>query len=219
MGIIEKIIDKIGSKINVSTNKSKEEIEIIKYGLFALIQMMLSIILVFILGLIFGVVIEAIIASFSIAILRKSSGGVHASTPEICLIVGTIITIIIGEISTKYSGSYLFMEFLNIISFILIISKSPVQSKNKPISNKKRIRLKKKSILITVIIISLSSLLFYFGYQRSKVNFIWYANSMSLGMLWQAFSLTKSGEKIMGFIDFFLNKYILKGENKLEKEQ
>lgn len=208
MSIIEKILDKIVSKINVSTIKTKEEIEVIRYGLFALIQMILSIALVFLFGIIFGVVLEAIIASFSIAILRKSSGGVHASTPEICLIVGTIISIIIGKVSVKYSFDYFFVELFNIISLFVVLSNAPVQSKNKPISAKKKKRLKKKSILITIIIISLSSLLLSFGYQKDKINFICYANAMSLGMLWQAFSLTKSGEKIMGFIDSFLNKYI-----------
>lgn len=218
MGIIEKILDKIVSKIHASTNKTKEEIEVVKYGLFALIQMIISIVLVLVFGFIFGVALEAIIASFSIAVLRKSSGGVHASTPEVCLVVGTIISIIIGKISMIYNCDYIFIEVFNIISLIVVSSKAPVQSKNKPIGDKKKKRLKKKSILITVIIISLSSLLLYFGYQKSKINFIWYANAMSLGMLWQAFSLTKIGEKIMGFVDFFLNKYIFKGEIKNEKK-
>lgn len=219
MNIIDKTINHIVLKIKDNTDLDGEKLEVIKYGVFAMVQIFLSIIAVIIFGFIFNVLLEAIIVSFTIAVLRKSSGGVHATTPEICLVVGTAVSVLLGEISINTSEIiYLVDIAVYIFTLIVVIFKSPMQSKNKPIGDKKKKRLKKKSILITVIIISLSSLLLYFGYQKSKINFIWYANAMSLGMLWQAFSLTKSGEKIMGIIDFFLNKYIFKGEIKNEKK-
>ncbi|MCR6515550.1 accessory gene regulator B family protein [Clostridium sp. LY3-2] len=219
MNIIDKSINHIVLKIKDNTDLDGEKLEVIKYGVFAMVQIFLSIIAVIIFGFIFNVLLEAIIVSFTIAVLRKSSGGVHATTPEICLVVGTAVSVLLGKISINTSEIiYLVDIAVYILTLIVVIFKSPMQSKNKPIGDKKKKRLKKKSILITVIIISLSSLLLYFGYQKSKINFIWYANAMSLGMLWQAFSLTKIGEKIMGFVDFFLNKYIFKGEIKNEKK-
>lgn len=219
MNIIDKSINHIVLKIKDNTDLDGEKLEVIKYGVFPMVQIFLSIIAVIIFGFIFNVLLEAIIVSFTIAILRKSSGGVHATTPEICLVVGTAVSVLLGKISINTSEIiYLVDIAVYIFTLIVVIFKSPMQSKNKPIGDKKKKRLKKKSILITVIIISLSSLLLYFGYQKSKINFIWYANAMSLGILWQAFSLTKIGEKIMGLVDFFLNKYIFKGEIKNEKK-
>lgn len=219
MNIIDKFINHIVIRINDDIDLNEEKLEVIKYGIFAIVQISLSIIAVIIFGFIFNVLLEALIVSFTIAILRKSSGGVHATTPEICLLVGTAISVILGKLSINAS-EIIYIENLvvYILSLIVVISKAPIQSKNKPIGVKKKKRLKKKSILITISIISLSLSLLYFGYQKSKVNLIWYANAMSLGMLWQVFSLTKIGEKIMGFVDFFLNKYIFKGEIKIEKK-
>ena len=78
---MEKLSNNIANKVALELSLDDDNREVIAYGTFALIQMLFSIILVFLFGLLFHVAFEALIISFTGSILRKYSGGVHASSP------------------------------------------------------------------------------------------------------------------------------------------
>ena len=132
---IEKLTNNISDKISLELGMDNDRKEVIAYGMFALFHTMISIILVGIFGLIFGVFWESLIISFSISILRKYSGGIHASSPEICAFLGTVIalgesilivfTIVpsINLISTILGGIIIFSY-----SYYLIYKLAPVDS-------------------------------------------------------------------------------------------
>ena len=150
--LTDNIAEKVGSELDLDNDRK----EVIAYGTFALLHTMLSIVLVIIFGLLFGVLTEALIVSFTISILRKYSGGAHASSPGTCAIIGTVVSIgqalLISSVMTSLINLKLFILLGLLIfvwSYYIIFKLAPVDSVAKPIkTQKKRERMKKGSILI-----------------------------------------------------------------------
>ena len=68
----EIVVSTISTKLSIG-DKDKEEI--LAYGAFVLIQTIISIIMIGIFGIIFNVLIEALIISVTASFLRRFSGG------------------------------------------------------------------------------------------------------------------------------------------------
>ena len=203
---IEKICNNFYTRIANELKLDDERKSVINYGIFAFIQMSFSIILVIIFGIIANVPIEALIVSFTISILRKSSGGVHASSPGRCGAIGTIISVGFGLIA-KYIhlkiNSILFVGIIIFLwSFYIIYKLAPVDSAAKPIKNQeRRKKLKRSSIIIlsVYLIIVIVNIIYY--YYTSNIIVLTYTVCIYMGLVWQIFSLTKSGHLILGKID------------------
>lgn len=200
---IEQLCENISNYIATELNLEQDKKSVVNYGIFAFIHMIICIILVVIFGIIFNVMIEALIISFTASILRKSSGGVHASSPEKCVVIGTISTIIIALISKNLNLSYnlniLFGALVFSFSYYIIYKLAPVDSISKPIKNiKKRNKLKKTSIKIIFIylLISVVNIILYF--LTENYVFLTYSMCVYMGVLWQVFSLTHIGHVILG---------------------
>ncbi|MDI9209991.1 accessory gene regulator B family protein [Clostridium butyricum] len=200
---IEQLCENISSYIATELNLEQDRKSVVNYGIFAFIHMIICIILVIIFGIIFNVMIEALIISFTTSILRKSSGGVHASSPERCIVIGTISTIIMGLISKNLNLSCNFSILLGGIvfafSYYIIYKLAPVDSISKPIKNpKKRKKLRKASMNITSIylLISIMNVVSYFF--TKKNIFLTYSMCIYMGLLWQVFSLTNTGHVVLG---------------------
>jgi len=210
---MEKLSNNIANKIASELSLDKDNREVIAYGTFALMQMFLSIFLVFLFGLIFRVAFEALIISFSAAILRKYSGGVHASSPGICTFIGIIVCVGQAVLISLLISSVVNLKLIIILgvlifiwSYYIIYKLAPVDSVAKPIvKEEKRKRMKKGSIILlsVYLIITVFFILFYISSGEKK--FIFYALCLYSGILWQVFTLTASGHLIVGKVDTFLN--------------
>ncbi|MDQ0148234.1 accessory gene regulator ArgB-like protein [Eubacterium multiforme] len=213
MSNIERISNKIADKIAIEIKVNDEKKEVIAYGIFGIIQTLLSILLVIIFGIIFNVLIEALIVSFTTSILRKYSGGVHASSPNICMMIGTfnctVIPIIIKNLRLTWTLVSLIGIMIFILSYIIIIRLAPVDSANKPIKNdKKRKILKKKSIInLTIYLFIVFMLLIFYNILFNK-NLLLYCVCIYAGILWQVFTLTNIGDIVLRSVDSFFNKFI-----------
>lgn len=206
------IANKVASELNIDNDKK----EVIAYGAFALIQTFLSIFLVGIFGFIFHVAIEALIVLFTASILRKYSGGAHASSPGNCTSIGVIICIgqalLISFIVNNWINFKiaLMIELMIFIwSYYMVYKLVPVDNPSKRIkSEEKRKRMKKGSFIILSIyfIIVIFIMILYFNIK--KVTLPVYALCIIGGIMWQIFTLTKSGHLILAKIDIFL-KYLL----------
>lgn len=203
---IAKICDECSQKIGQELNYDKNKIAVVNYGLFAFIQMLISILLVAIFGMIFGVLIESLIISFTISILRKYSGGAHASSPGKCAVMGVILSVgmglVINNINIKFEYVVLLGLIVFILSYYLVYKLAPVDSIAKPIKNRQKIKsLKRGSILILTFyfIIVIFNLLWYL--KSGEIRVLIYSLCMYIGLLWQVFSLTQSGHKILSKID------------------
>lgn len=209
----QRLANNIATKVALELNFDNDKKEVIAYGAFALIQMIFSIIIVIIFGAIFNVMLEALIISFTTSILRKSSGGVHASSPSICTLMGTIICVglarlLVFIISPIINFNYSLL--LGIITFIwsycMIYKLAPVDSVAKPIkTEEKRKRLKKSSILILSFYLAIVLINFTIHYFIREKIMITYTLCIYVGILWQVFSITKIGHLILGKVDTFFN--------------
>lgn len=199
---IEKNCKKISENIARELNLDDDKKSIINYGLFALIQSGICIALVILFGLIFKVVIEALIISFTISILRKSSGGAHAHSAETCAIIGTVLSIGLGVVAKYLNISFCFIILVGSVVFIwsyyTVYKLAPVDSIEKPINNtNKRKKLKKISLIIISIyfvIVLINIIYFIFSL---NTNALVYVLCIYLGLLWQVFSLTKYGHFVL----------------------
>lgn len=200
---IENICEKISGYIAQELNFDDDKKSVINYGIFGFIQMGICIALVIIFGFIFNVTIEALIVSFTTSILRKSSGGVHAQSPERCAVIGTVSTVCMALICKYINISFIFSILIGSIIFIwsyyTVYRLAPVDSMAKPIKSiEKRKRLKKTSIMIlsVYLIVVVIDILYYLVTKDSKS--LTYLLCIYMGLLWQVFSLTKSGHLILG---------------------
>jgi accessory gene regulator B len=203
---IEDMCESFSNNIARELELDDDKRSVINYGIFAFIQMLICIVLVMVFGLIFNVVIESLIVSFTTSILRKSSGGVHASSPGKCAIIGTIISVGFGLISKYINVSLGLIGLVGCVVFLwsyyTVYQLAPVDSIAKPIrSVEKRTRLRNSSMLIlsVYLIIVITEILHYY-FMRNPSSLV-YSLCIYMGMLWQVFSLTKYGHLVMGKLD------------------
>lgn len=220
---LELISKNISNNLKNELNLDEDKRSIIEYGIFAFFQMSISILLVAIIGFFFNVMIEALIISFSGAILRKFSGGAHASTPTNCSIVGLLICVlpsyIIKNIGLNSGCLVVIGILIYIISFIIIYKLAPVDSPNKRIKKKeKRKRLKRGSIIILSIYMIFVVINISIYYIKEMNSLLIYSACIYVGILWQIFTLTKIGHIVVNKIDSLLiNIFKLIGGKKNEE--
>jgi accessory gene regulator B len=214
---MEKLSNTIAEKVSFELGFDTDRKEVVAYGTFALLQTTLSIVLVIIFALPFGILAEALIVSFTVSILRKYSGGIHASSPGICAVIGTFLAVgqpllisfvIIPFINLKLSILLGLLTFA--WSYYVIFKLAPVDSDAKPIkTQKKRKRMKKGSILVLrayMVIVIINVTIYLLTYEK---RFLIFSLCICGGTVWQAFTLTHAGHLILGKIDTFLNQILI----------
>lgn len=211
---VERLAKIIANKISSKLELDNEQREVVAYGAFSLIQTILSILLVVLFGLLFNVALEALIISFIVSILRKYSGGVHASTSDICMILGTVIFIGLAKV-VSITESLVSVELVLVVillsfswTYYIVFKLAPVASVTKPISKQKRKRMKKGSILILIVylLIALSTTISYYWIRKDSM--LTYCLCICVGVVWQIFTLTKTGHVMLNKIDTFLSNIL-----------
>ncbi|WP_373598425.1 accessory gene regulator ArgB-like protein [Paraclostridium bifermentans] len=212
MSIIENISYNISNKIGNKANKTQDEIEIINYGLFMTLHTLTGIIITIIIGILIGKLAEMLTITLVASSTKRYSGGVHATSPSRCIIIGIITTIMVVYVSILL-GNYTDINFLIIFTLIVIstcnyifYNKAPVGSKNKPLkkeSTRKKLR-KKLFVVLSFyqIVLALAILLLFFD--KLDSNFIKYIYCIELGILLQCTAITKLGESIILKLDSIL---------------
>lgn len=213
---MENLSNSIANKVASELNMDNDEKEVIAYGAFALLQTFFSIFLVGIFGFVFHVAIESLIVLFTASIFRKYSGGAHASSPGNCTAIGVIICIgqalllsFVVDIWINFKIALILELIVLIWSYYMIYKLAPVDNPSKRIkSEEKRKRMKKGSFVTLSIyfIIVVFIMILYFNIK--KATLLVYALCIIGGIMWQIFTLTKSGHLILAKIDIFL-KYLL----------
>ena len=210
---LDEISNNIAEKISVELKFDSDKKQVIAYGAFVLIQTIISITIVFVFGLILGVGYEAILISFTASILRKYSGGAHASTPLNCIIIGTVICLseaLFVNIVVGFSLDFLIILIIGVLIFFIAILTIyilvPVDNVAKPIKSAiKKKRMKKQSYMVLGIylLVVIVSMLIYF--KSSQHIALVTTLCIYLGILWQVFTLTKSGHSFLKKVDLDLN--------------
>ncbi|MFL0194369.1 accessory gene regulator ArgB-like protein [Clostridium sp. WILCCON 0269] len=219
MYLTEKLAVTLGKNARNILNIDKDREQIIVYGAINLLQIIFSILWTVIIGFILGVLYEALISSTTASILRKYSGGVHASSPNRCIIIGTTLAGTAGLIIDRFSYRFSFKATLAlsilfiIIAFVIIVLKAPVDSAKKPITSINMKKKFKRNSIITLSVFSVLITVFSVLYKTtSEIYCLKIINSITLGVLWQSIALTNKGTIIFNKIDLAL-KYIMERSN------
>lgn len=220
MTIIQRVCEHISIKITQELELDSNQKAVINYGIFAIVQTSIAVILSIIFGMIFNVLIPTLVISFIAVILRKYSGGVHAQKPEYCAAVSTIVSVggavIVSHISWSVPDIVIAGIIVFIISFYIIYKLAPVDSKAKPITRiDKRQRLKKNSIFILSVYLILCLIGITSALYNSRADtLLLYVACVYAGVIWQVFTLTSFGHLCMAKVDLLFNKLNRnKGEN------
>ena len=210
MEIVEGISEKVAVYIIKQGNLDEKKKAVLSYGVFNMIQPIISIFLTVIFGFIFNVLLEALIISISASLLRKSSGGAHASSAERCLVAGVLIFTVIAGF-TKFFLVNLSLLTLSVILVILsffsvyiIVKYSPVDNSAKPIKDKDVEKFRKKSIKILIVFLLISGV--FLGASFRWEFCINISSAIILGVFWQSLTLIRSGEIVLKMLDIFLRK-------------
>jgi len=201
---MEKMAKQLACNIASSLGYDKEKEAVIAYGLIAMIQITITVLIVLLFGILIDAPVEALIICFSASILRKYSGGAHAKTPELCTFITVVyctLTAFLAKnvIATIYSPTPMIIAILIIfgLSFLIIYKFAPVDSPNKPITTEKKIkRMRKGSFIILALYLTLS-IVFWMLSSHWEV-FKSYGISILFGASWQIFTLTSLGLLFMG---------------------
>lgn len=208
MGVIDKISLNLSTRLGDRLNKDEEEKAVLNYGLFMIIHTFIGIIITILVGLITGMIIEISLITITSALFKRYTGGVHASTPEICLIIGIILSLILSmvcrfiSINTDINNIALIGIIIIVFSYYMIYYKCPVPSRNKPLNNEKtRNKLKKKAFTLLKIYTILLIILYIIFYilKLSIVKSI--IVSFMLGLFLQIVVLTNIGTKFINLLD------------------
>ncbi|MBF8984044.1 accessory gene regulator B family protein [Lutibacter sp. B2] len=206
MYLIEKLSNRIAGEIASTLKLDKDHEEVLAYGAFNLIETLLSIILVLLFGLLFDVLLEASIISFTSAILRKYSGGAHATSPNRCAVIGVIVSVgpalIIGKINTYENMIFISCILIFVLAYYIIYKYAPVDTLNKPIKKEERKRRFKKQSIILLSVYLITIIIVAIAYFKTKnITLLNSIASIQLGVLWQSITLTFLGHMIIHKLD------------------
>lgn len=218
MGAIERVSSSLSKNLGSRLNKNDEEIAVINYGLFNLLHTSIAIVFTIIIGIITNTLVEIMIITISSAILKRYSGGVHATSPERCTIIGIILTYFLAIIciyinkNVNFINTVMIIIGINLISYYILYKRCPVGSKNKPLkkeSTRKKLRKKAFKLVNTYMLIILICISIYY---INKMYILKQTTvSITLGISLQVLVLTKFGKKLINTLDKLLNiKFYLK---------
>lgn len=201
---MEKIIDNIVSIYNTHLNLNKSEKDILKYGITITISTITGYIGSLVLAYLLQNFFSVLILILSMTLYRGLSGGAHLSTMIRCTIFSSILINVICIISQYVidlnfdTSIYFIIEFIILLYSIWVLyNYAPADTNEKPIKKKeKREKLKKLSFVYIIIWYCFNICWFY---MKNSVNEILF--HISMGILWQTFSITPLGYKFLKGID------------------
>ena len=142
---MERLANRVANRISMELAYPEEQRQVIAYGLTAIFQTVFMTAIVLALGAVLHIFVESAILCFAVSILRKYSGGTHASSIGSCTIIGVVFCIGFG-IALKALGVIAVSPVVLILAsiltfgyaFFVAIKKAPVDSPNKPIRTEKK---------------------------------------------------------------------------------
>lgn len=156
------MINKISKNVAVFFIKNNliqvDEIDIYIYGLQLIISSILGISIILFLGIISERLTDSLIFLFCFIILRQYSGGYHANSYLKCNLY-FISIFLLTEAAVIYTQAK-YKDVLTVglicISFVIILRFAPIDNINKKLSNSQKLKNKKITLIIFVILITIS---------------------------------------------------------------
>jgi accessory gene regulator B len=140
-----------------------EDSEVYAYGIELLLSTIFNLVVAIIIALISNEIIPCFINLTAFVTIRIYAGGYHADTHLGCMLtLVCVLSVFILSIKTiSITTMSMLSPILWILSAIILFRFAPVEHPNKPISEKKKMKLRKKS-LISFFVWSIFCIIFYF---------------------------------------------------------
>lgn len=165
--MISKLSNYLTGKLLSNGTISDEDKDLYIYGLFMLISQLMFFIIACIFGLVLGCIFESIIFYIAFQFIRRYAGGYHASTETRCEIFSTL-SILACIVVIKLSKTYDFQTVLlliTILSAVCIFVFCPLDTPEKPLSDKEFKYFRKVSWLILFVIVAAIIISYVFKFQ------------------------------------------------------
>ncbi|MCL2717819.1 MAG: accessory gene regulator B family protein [Lachnospiraceae bacterium] len=130
-----------------------DEVDIYKYGFELLFSTILNTLSIMIISLYMNIFIEGILFLFAVVSLRITAGGYHAKGHWSCFLVNNITYLIFAVLLKYLLADYLlYYTLLSVITASTIIwFLAPIEAKNKPLSDRKKAKVRTASLVIALI--------------------------------------------------------------------
>lgn len=163
--MLDNIIELLAELLIENDEEKILDRDIIIFGLSSVIELSINILTTFLLGYLFGALLESIVFLLSLSFLRSYTGGYHCKKSFSCYCVSSGTVILSLTIHKFFSTSYLLVLGLSglLISIPLILIFAPMPSFNKPIDKIEQIYYRKKAISHLCIECILSIVLWILG--------------------------------------------------------
>jgi accessory gene regulator B len=190
-------------------NLSEDQEEIAAYGFEMILHNFLTLGAVILAGWLLGCLPAALAATFAASVLRALSGGAHSESAANCSLISVVLAVLIGKSAIVIGSQVLLPAIIAVVLFISLISLkviwvlAPVDSPAKPITNeihRKNLRVLSLVAVTIISVVQLSLTILNPGF------FAPYALAVSLGIAWQTFTLTVTGNRFSKRIDYLINK-------------
>lgn len=168
MKIVEhKLACKICDRLCRNNIVDKSKCDIIIYGSELVLSFLISIFLLLIVGVITNTFLQVVSYIIIFVFLRRFTGGYHASSYFKCklVMITNYLFVIMSSRYTPFSISLFMITF--ILGLIIIFMYCPIENKNKPIPESKRMKFKLLSS-VTYIVIELTGV--YAVFQNNELG-------------------------------------------------
>lgn len=162
--MISKLAERLTEKLIKSKEIKETDRELYVYGLFMLLSQILFLIVAIIAGLAFSCITQGIIFYVAFQLIRKYAGGFHAKTELRCDIM-TTLCIVTCIACIKFSQTHNIqtaMIALAVASAICILALCPLDTPEKPLTEKEAKYFRKISLIILFVICVLIAISFFF---------------------------------------------------------
>lgn len=163
--MINNLSKRITERLLLNGTINQEDQELYIYGFFMLISQLVYLIFVILLGLILGCAVESIIFFAAFRFIRKYAGGYHASTEARCEIMSSL-SIAVSLAIIKLSKIYDFHTVIfaaALIAAVLIFILCPLDTDEKPLSEKEFRHFRKISWIVLFIITAVIIASYFMG--------------------------------------------------------
>ena len=211
---MEQLASKLAIKIAEKIELDQEKKSVVAYGLVGILQITTLFILITVLGIITGTFYESFIIFFSVGFMRKSTGGAHSKSMWGCNAV-SVLSILFLALLSRYVLVVSITKEVNIAITIAVFAaglfvffaKVPVDSPNKPIKSKYKIkRLRKESYMKLLLLFALTLLSIHYAESSSRLYSV--SVSLRVALLWQMFTLIDLGASFLQKADMTISRFL-----------
>lgn len=185
--MFDRVSEKITENIVKSGTVVSDEKELYLFGVQQGLTILLNIGTTVAVSLLLGVFWQIILFTVAYMALRSFAGGYHASTPQRCYVLSTLITIIVSLL-IKYVFLHIFICIgLLIFAGTIIIVFSPIGNENKSLDDLEKTVYKRKAVIICIIEILTAVVFLCLNLLSATVCLMWTLVSVSIMMIVSAF--------------------------------